>query len=134
MDNPAAHSPAAPDAGPRQRSVELRRAAIEVDSSAIQRTAQFTDGSTRSVRLEWNGITRVLALKCEQTHGELLCMIVTGGGNVVVLHEEMDGFRNMVDALPAHLAGAPAAAEWRHRVMRPAPEANVTRLFARQTE
>src|SRR5579863_1475287 len=105
MENPAVHPPAAPDAGPGQRRVELRRAAIEVDASAIRRTAQFTDGSTRSVRLEWNGITRVLALKCEQPSGGLLCMIVTGAGTVVVLHEGMDGFRKMVDALPSHLIG-----------------------------
>jgi len=134
MENPAVHSPTAPGTGPRQRRVELHRAAIEVDGSAIQRTAQFTDGSTRSVRLEWNGITRVLALKCEQPSGGLLCMIVTGAGTVVVLHEGMDGFRKMVDALPAHLAGVLAVAEWQPRVMRPAAEANVTRIFTRATE
>lgn len=134
MENPADHSPTVPDASPRQRSVELRRAAIEVDGSAILRTAQFTDGSVRSVRLEWNGITRVLALKCEQPAGGLLCMIVTGAGTVVVLHEGMDGFRKMVDALPAHLAGVLAATEWQPKVMRPTPEANVTRIFAPAAE
>lgn len=112
----------------------MRHAAIEVDGSAIQRTARFTDGSVRSIRLEWKGITRVLALKCEQPAGALLCMIVTGAGIVVVLHEGMDGFRNMVEALPAHLAGILAAAEWQQHVMRPAPEANVTRLFPRAAE
>jgi hypothetical protein len=134
MENPAANSPAAQTPGATQRRVELRHAAIAVNRDAIERTAQFTDGSTRSVTLKWKGISRILALKCEQTQGELLCMIVTGDGIVVVLHEGMDGFKNMLEALPAYLAGTPAATEWRHRVMRPAAEANVTRLFARPVE
>jgi hypothetical protein len=131
MEIPAANSPAA---GAAQRRIELRRAAIAVSGEAIERTAQFTDGSTRSVRLEWRGITRVLALKCEHSSGAMLCMIVTGAGSVVVLHEGMNGFGQMIDVMPAYLAGASAAVEWRQKVMRPAPQANVTAIFKRLPE
>lgn len=134
MENHAANSPVAQNAGASQRKIELRHAAIAVNNSAVERTAEFTDGSSGAVRLEWKGITRVLALKCEEPAGALLCMIVTCAGKVVVLHERMDGFSTMVEALPAHLAGVSAVKEWRQRVMRPAAEANVTPIFPRPSE
>ncbi len=134
MENPAANSPGE-SGGHRggQRRIELRHAAIAVDGEALRRTAEFTDGSTGTVKLEWRGITRVVALKCGEPRGGV-CVIVTGGGVVVVLDEGMDGFQAMVNALPARLAGAQQAAEWRQRVTEREAEANVTWVFGRLAE
>jgi hypothetical protein len=133
MENRAAHSSCEQGAGATERRIELRCAAIEVDGAALRRTAEFTDGSTRSVTLEWNKITRVVAVRCEEPH-EGVCVLVTGGGVVVVLGEGMEGFRAMVESFPAHLGGAAEAAEWRARVTEPASQANVTGVFARAAE
>jgi hypothetical protein len=135
MENPAANSPVADGSSPRhsdQRRIELRHAAIAVNREAIERTAQFTDGSTRSVRLEWEGITRVGAFRCDDGAAAIVCMAVTDRAKVVIFDERMDGWNSMTDALAEFLPGAPPPSGWRERVIQPQASANWTVLFQAQ--
>ncbi|MGA7256417.1 MAG: hypothetical protein WBX09_07215 [Terracidiphilus sp.] len=132
MENPAANSPAANAAGPRQRRIELHRAAIEVDDAALRRTAQFTDGSTKSVRMEWNRISRVGAFRCDNGAAGLICMAVTDPANEVILDERMEGWASLTDALAEFLPGVQPASGWQRRVIEPQSSANWTVLFTAQ--
>jgi len=132
MENAAANSGAAPGPGATQRKIELRHAAIEVDGEALARTAQFTDGSTRAVRMEWSGITRVGAFRCDDGAAGLVCLAVTDQANVVILDERMEGWSSLADALAEYLPGVPPVSGWRERVIQPQTSANWTVLFGAQ--
>jgi hypothetical protein len=132
MENAAANSggSAKPDAS--QRKIELHHAAIEVDGKALARTARFTDGSTRAVRMEWSGITRVGAFRCDDGAAGLVCLAVTDPANVVILDERMEGWSSLGEALAESLPGVPPASGWRERVIQPETGANWTVLFQSQ--
>ena len=129
MENSAANSPAANGSGARQRRIELRRATIEVDGLALHRTAQFTDGSRKAVRMEWRGISRVGAFRCDDGAAGFVCIAVTDERNVVILNELMEGWDSVTSALTEHLPGCPPAAAWKAGVAQPQASANWTVLF-----
>jgi hypothetical protein len=113
-----------------QRRIELRHASIHVDGPELRRTAQFSDGSVKSVAIKWSGITRVGAFRCENAGAGLLCMAITDPQNVVILAETMEGWDALLGALPARLAGVRPASDWRNSVVHPPAAANWTVLFA----
>lgn len=132
MENAAANTAAAQNAGTQQRKVELRHATIAVNGEALERTAEFTDGSTRSVKFEWRSITRVGAFRCDDGAAGLVCMAVTDPAGVVILDERMEGWKSMTEALAEYLPGVPPASSWRERVIQPQASANWTVLFGAQ--
>jgi hypothetical protein len=134
MVNFPANSPPGPGTHSQQRRIALRHASIKADGSALTRTAEFTDGSTKTVTLKWNDITRVVAFQSVEPGAEQIYMIFTDPANAVVLDEKMEGFEPMVASLDAHLSGAPPAADWRASVIHPPSEVNFTRVFARKLD
>jgi len=134
METSAANSPGAQANRSQQRRIALRRAAIEADGSALKRTAEFTDGSTKTVALKWSDITRVVAFQSVEPGAALIYMIFTDPSNAVVLDDKMDGFEPMVASLDARLSGAPPSSQWRNRVTHEPTQVNFTRVFARSPE
>ncbi len=131
MVNLPANSPPGHGTHPEPRRIALRHAAIEADGSALTRTAEFTDGSTKTVTLKWNDITRVVAFQSVEPGTAHIYMIFTDPDNAVVLDEKMEGFEPMIASLQAHLSGVPPTAQWRASVTHTPAEVNFTRVFAR---
>lgn len=134
MENSAVNSPGAEGRRPEQRRIALRHATIEADGSALRRTAEFTDGSIKTVTLKWSDLTRVVAFQSVEPGDTLVYMIFTDPSNAVVLDGKMEGFEPMVASLHAHLSGAPPASQWRESVTNPSAEVNFTRVFARNRD
>jgi len=82
--------------------------------------------------MEWTGITRVGAFRCDNGAAGLLCMAVTDPANVVILDERMPGWTSLTDALSKYLPGVQPASGWQPHVIEPHTNANWTVLFKAQ--
>lgn len=82
--------------------------------------------------MEWTGIKRVGAFRCDDGAAGLVCIAVTDPANVVILDERMEGWNSLADALAEHLPGIPPVSGWRPRVAQTQASANWTVLFKAQ--
>jgi len=82
-------------------------------------------------RLNWSDITRVIAFKrdCFGVDSIRLAFEIKGT-HVIEVHEDMAGWRALVDAIPEHLPGALSHEEWFGKVAFPAFEPCPTTLYA----
>lgn len=125
----AARGPGAP-----QRRIELRHASVHVDVTGLRRSAEFTDGTVKTVAMKWSEIRRIAAFQRDAMTAAVLCVAVTDAANVVILDEKMEGWNELIAALPARVQGVPAAAEWRSSIVEPPASANWTVLFRARPE
>lgn len=79
--------------------------------------------------MEWRGISRVGAFRCDDGAAGFVCIAVTDDLNVVILSELMEGWDSVTSSLADHLPGCPPAAAWGARVSQPQAGANWTILF-----
>lgn len=127
MENSPAHSPRP---APAQRSVRLRRAVIRADGKRLERTAEFTDGTTRAVEMKWPDVRRVAAFRRDVLTSPVLCVAITDTRQVVVLDESMEGWQPLLDALPKRLADSPDVRAWSRRIVAGSTESYWTPLFS----
>jgi hypothetical protein len=113
-----------------QRKVALRRAVIRTDSALLQRTAQFTDGSTGAVEMKWSEIKRVAAFRRDVLTRPVFCVAITDPANVVVLDESMQGWKPLIKALSKRLSQSPSFSEWREKIGRGSADSHWTILFS----
>jgi hypothetical protein len=123
------NSPSPSDATPAQRHVRLRRAVIRTDGARLYRTAEFTDGSMRSVEMDWPEVRRVAALRRDVLTDPVLCVAISDPSNVVVLDESMEGWQGLIEALPQRLAAELSFTDWRSRIARDDGDSHWTALF-----
>src|SRR6185437_3447575 len=125
-------SPSQPstDSAPPQRHVRLRRAVIRTDGRRLHRTAEFTDGSTGTVEMQWPDVQRVAAFRRDVLTDPVLCVAISDPANIVVLDEPMEGWKHLIDSLAQHLSQSPSFTEWRGRIGQGSPESHWTILFS----
>ena len=128
MENfPGAPPPSEPVAA--QRSVRLRRAVIRADGTRLERTAEFTDGATRAVNMQWPEVRRVAAFRRDVLTSPVLCVAITDPQQVVVLDESMDGWQPLLECISRYLVGEPSFSDWRRRIVDGSAESHWTVLF-----
>jgi hypothetical protein len=115
-----------------QRKIELLRATIEIDERGLRRTTFFSDGSTNSAAMKWTEISRIVAFKEDLFAYDLLCIALTDPNGTIIVDEEMEGFDEMIRALPLRVPGVPAVEDWWLGVIQPAFATNFTVIFHRE--
>jgi len=112
-----------------QRKVALRHASIRTDESRLQRTAAFTDGSTRAVEMKWDDVRRVAAFRRDVMTEPVLCVAISDPANIVVLDESMEGWQSLLNAMPRLLPESPSFTEWRTQIPAGSAASHWTVLF-----
>ena len=102
--------PASPQ--PVQLRIVLHRAQIETDASRLRRTAHFTDGSIRTLTINWADVTRVVAFRRDVVTTPVTAIAVSDANNIVVLDEPMQGWAALLEAVSARIALAPTFSDW----------------------
>ncbi len=129
MENsPAASKSSQPAA--TQRSVRLRRAIIRADGDRLERTAEFTDGSTGAVEMKWLEVRRLAAFRRDVVTDPVLCVAITDTHQVVVLDESMEGWQPLLECVSRCLVGEPSFSEWRRQINDKSTESHWTILFS----
>src|SRR5687768_14351821 len=70
--------------------------------------------------MEWSAVQEVATFKKDLLTTDLICLEFIAGDRRVLVHEEIDGWEGLVEALPRHLSGFPAFGEWFPLVAHPA--------------
>jgi hypothetical protein len=97
---------------PVQLRIALLRAEIQADASQLRRTAHFTDGSIRTLAINWADIQRIAAFRRDVLTSPVASVAISDPDNIVVLDEQMNGWPALVEALPTQIALAPTYPEW----------------------
>jgi len=132
MENLAGTTEPLQQPGSPQRHVRLRRAIIRTDGARLHRIAEFTDGATRDVEMNWSDVRRVAAFRRDVLTQPVVCVAITDPSNVVVLDESMEGWKPLIESLAKHLAESPSFTEWRERIGRESSDSYWTVLFDAQ--
>jgi hypothetical protein len=112
-----------------QRRVELRHAEIQTDATQVRRTAHFTDGSTRTVSMEWARLKRIAAFRRDVVTSPVLCVAISDPAAIVVLDESMDGWPSLLEALTLNSVISPDFDTWSNAVSASPSDACWTILF-----
>lgn len=102
---------------------------IRTDGARLHRTAEFTDGSTRSVEMDWPSVRRVAALRRDVLTQPVLCVAISDPANVVVLDESMEGWQGLIEALPQRVAAELSFTDWRSSIGSDDSDSHWTALF-----
>ncbi len=88
--------------------------------------------SEKPVRMNWTEVAKTTAYKRDLFSADLICIFFAkADGTGVEVHEESNGWRNFIEALPDFLPGCKPTASWWNSVAVPAFAANPTIIFDR---
>lgn len=97
--------------------------------------APFADSSASPISLEWPSVVEATAFKRDLWSTDRVCIAFRMvDDSEVEAHEEMKGWSELCEALPANLPGAPSWTDWFMEITTPAFELNPTPLFRRGQE
>ncbi len=104
---------------------------ITVDESGFTVTPVKTASPT-PVSMRWDEVHRVAAFKRDQFTVDLLCLFFFGSDDTgVEVHEDMEGWKKLIEKLPTHLAGCIPWSAWFSAVAFPAFETNLTDIYVK---
>jgi hypothetical protein len=89
------------------------------------------DSSQPTASIEWCDVNAVLAYKRDLYAVDLICLGFVTANATIEVHEEMQGWSQLVEQLPLSLPGAPLLSGWWERVAKPPFASSVTKLFER---
>lgn len=92
-------------------------------------TLSYKDGSVSQTRLRWQDVNGVVAYKRDLATVDLICLGFSSPMGGVEVHEEMQGWDALTDALPAYLSGVPSSDQWWGKVAQPPFTTNLTKLY-----
>lgn len=107
-----------------------RRGTIHVSPDGITATVFQYDGSARTTSLDWKEVNGVVAYKRDLINVDLIRIGFATANGTLEIDEEMEGWNELVDTLPARLPGTRSRADWWDEVAHPAFAANPTVLFS----
>ena len=97
---------------PVQLRIALDRAEIQTDATQLRRTAHFTDGSIRTLAINWTTVNRIVAFRRDVLTAPVASVAISDPGNIVVLDEQMQGWPALLESLPSHLTLTPTYPTW----------------------
>ena len=109
---------------PRQSSAE-----IHCDEAGC--TVAVIGAGRSATSLKWNEVKTIVAYKRDVYTTDLVCLGFTTPDGTVEINEEMQGWSQLVEDLPAFVPGTPPLADWWERVAKPPFAPCVTTLFQR---
>lgn len=81
--------------------------------------------------LKWQEVTTVLACKRDVYAFDLICLAFSFSAGTIEVDEQMEGWSQLVEALPSHLPGALKFLDWYERVVQPPFATCATTVFER---
>lgn len=108
------------------------RIAIQSDNSGLIRIAHGDDGSVSTMAIRWEDVLNVSAFKRDLFAHDLVCLAISGAAYGIEVDEQMDGWEELIKALPVHLNGTPTVTDWWARVAHPAFATNGISLFTKR--
>lgn len=102
---------------------------IQTDQSLVHRTAEFTDGSTGNVEMQWPDVQRVAAFRRNVLTHPVLCVAISDPSNIVVLDEAMDGWEGLLKELSRILSESASFSQWRDSIQGESTDSYWTVLF-----
>src|SRR5206468_1990762 len=90
-----------------------------------------TSGSDANAFLAWGEIDTVLAYKRDCYAVDLMCLAFTTSEGAIEVHEEVQGWSQLVEQLPSRFAGIPPPSDWWERVAKPPFAVSATTLYKR---
>jgi hypothetical protein len=129
MANSPSSAKPSTDATAAQRHVQLQRAVIQTDQALLHRTAEFTDGSTGKVEMQWPDVRRVAAFRRNVLTHPVLCVAISDPSNIVVLDEAMDGWEGLLKELSRILSEPASFSQWRDSIQGESTDSYWTVLF-----
>lgn len=92
--------------------------------------APLSNSSESPITVEWSSVLEATAFKRDLFSTDRVCIAFRlVDDSEIEAHEEMKGWSELCEALPAYLPGAPAWTEWFMEITTPAFELNPTPLF-----
>jgi hypothetical protein len=104
---------------------------IEIHCDQAGFSVTTAESSSSQASLEWRDVNAVLAYKRDLYTMDLICLgFVTPAGTIEV-HEDIQGWSQLIEQLPSRLPGVPPLSDWWERVAKPPFASCVTKLFER---
>lgn len=92
----------------------------------------LSESSESAIDVDWDSVVEATAFKRDLFSTDRVCIVFRlVDDSEVEAHEEMKGWTELCEVLPASLLGAPAWTEWFMEITTPAFELNPTPLFRR---
>ena len=104
---------------------------IACSDSGFVVTAFDSKNPEKTVSMPWKDVVSVLAYKRDVFAYDLICLAFSSGEIQVEVHEQMDGWSDLIERLPVVLPGTLAVADWWKRVALPPFATSITTLFKR---
>ncbi len=106
-----------------------KRGTVVVDSSRVRTSVTAKDGAVTECVAAWAAITRVVAYKRDLLSCDLICLAFEAGEVTLDADEEMEGWADLLEALPTHFKGIRPQQEWWMTVAFPPFARNATQLY-----
>ncbi len=111
------------------------RPRIVTDGTGIRIHRQPGRDGEAETRVSWAEVAEVRAYKRDLLSTDLICLLVfTAAGPVLEVHEEMEGWEELLLALPRHLPGCLAREQVLARMLQPPMATNETVVYARESQ
>ena len=115
----------------RKNRRRVIRNTLTHDTLRLLVTTAWNDGSESSLCVNWRDVTDVSAYKRDLLTTDLICFAISTAEQAIEIHEEMQGWQALIEALPTYLPGMPEQTQWFNTVALPPFATNVTKLFSR---
>lgn len=104
---------------------------ISCDETGLAVMACDRKGSAQTSSLRWDAVHTVIAYKRDIYSYDLICLALGNDKESIEVNEEMQGWSELVERLPAFLPGTRPLSGWWERVAQPPFAPSVTTLFRR---
>jgi hypothetical protein len=98
------------------------------DAGFVVSTAESSYPSTP---LKWRDVNAVMPASATFTQLDVICLGFVTANVTIEVHEEMQGWSQMIEQLPSRLPGVALFADWWERVARPPFAPCATKLYER---
>jgi hypothetical protein len=89
------------------------------------------ESSHPSTPLKWRDVNAVIAYKRDLYTVDVICLGFVTANVTFEVHEEMQGWSQLIEQLPSRLPGVPPFANWWERVAKPPFAPCATKLYER---
>jgi hypothetical protein len=104
---------------------------ISFDEIGLSVTVLDSKRGTQTAILPWNDVHTVVAYKRDVYAYDLICVALGNDKAAIEVNEQMEGWPELVERLPAFLPGTPPLSVWWEQVAKPPFATSKTTLFTR---
>jgi hypothetical protein len=115
----------------RKISYMPNRQPLEIRCNETGLVVSTSRSKQPNVSLSWGEVDTILAYKRDLMYVDLICLAFGTSEGAIEVHEEMQGWSQLVEQLPLRLAGMPPLSDWWERVAMPPFALSAATLYKR---